>query len=386
MNNRYCSFLNRGGCLKSGSRIGVVFPFNEVNAGVFQNAGLFWAKRNYGFETEVFAPEQFRGLYFSADKFNIITNLPYTSYDEVARWEPNAISKKKLNTWFTPGAINFIKHRSQSYLPALMFHSIPPKLRSDWKTSKYLVRSGILSECKASFADLNHMYVNNFFFGDALYTNLANLQQEKKDLKKYFQYSFTNLYNLILTGEINFMTSSNENLIGELEKAHTPPELQIAMDFISARKNTIFLRTRNIDNSVRFQNTPAKAMAQLINLLLNEGVSVINSGVPASNLGITHENYLEYSHNLSISLEMQIASMATFVMQTAWAGLFTAFATLNKNLITFQNEWSVHNLIEPVSLLESRKKIGMKDIPLGDSFALDKLNLSISTNKIMSSF
>ena len=73
-------------------------------------------------------------------------------------------------------------------------------------------------------------------------------------------------------------------------------------------------------------------------------------------------------------------------MQTAWAGLFTAFATLNKNLITFQNEWSVHNLIKPVSLLEARKRIGMKDIPLGNTFALDKLNLSISMNKIMSNF
>jgi hypothetical protein len=227
------------------------------------------------------------------------------------------------------------------------------------------------------------MYDYNLFFGDGAYTNLATLKQEKKDLQNCFQYQFTNLYNLILTGEINFMTSNNNDSINELE---SPSEIQIAMDFISERKYTIFLRTRNIDNSVRFQNTPARELVQLINLLLNEGVSVINSGVPAFNLGITHENYFEYSHNLPISLEMKIASMATFIMQTAWAGLFTAFATLNKNLITFQNEWSVHNLIEPVSLLESRKMIGMKDIPLGDSFALDKLNLSISMNKIMSSF
>ena len=372
--------------MKPRSRIGVVFPFNEVNAAVFQNAGLFWAKRKYGCETEVFAPEQFRGLYFSVDKFNTITKLPYSNYGEVAKWEPNEISKKKLKTWFTPGALNFIKHRSLNYLPASVFHSIPPEFRSDWKTSKYLVRSGILSECKSSFAEPNHMYAHNFFFGDGIYTNLANLQQEKKDLKNYFQYSFTNLYNLILTGEINFMVSNNKNLISKSENAPPPPELQIAIDFISARKNTIFLRTRNINNSVRFQNAPARELVQLINLLLNEGVSVINSGVPAFNLGITHENYFEFSHNLPISLEMQIASMATFIMQTAWAGLFTAFATLNKNLITFQKEWSVHNLIEPVSLLESRKRIGMKDIPLGDTFALDKLNLSISMNKIMSSF
>jgi hypothetical protein len=369
--------------LKPRSRIGVVFPFNEVNAAVFQNAGLFWAKRKYGCETEVFAPEQFRGLYFSVDKFNTITKLPYSNYGEVAKWEPNEISKKKLKTWFTPGALNFIKHRSLNYLPASVFHSIPLELRSDWKTTKYLVRSGIYSKCKSSFANSNHMYDYNLFFGDGAYTNLATLKQEKKDLQNCFQYQFTNLYNLILTGEINFMTSNNNDSINELE---SPSEIQIAMDFISARKNVIFLRTRNYDNSVRFQNAPVKDLAKLINLLLNEGVSVINSGVPASNLGISHENYLEYSHNLSISREMQIASMATFIMQTAWAGLFTAFATLNKNLITFQNEWSVHNLIKPISLLEAREKIGIKDIPLGDNFASDKLNLSISMDKIMSSF
>ena len=359
--------------------IGVVFPFNEVNAGVFQNAGLWAAKKNFGVETTIYTPNQFRGLYFAVDKISEILPLPYQSYQEVAEYEPNSISRNEIATYFSKGTINYLHHRSLELLPASIFHSIPARVRADYKSRRFLVKSGILESSRKSFYSVNSQD-NSLFLGDALYYDLAKFEQRRKNLKEYFQYSFENLYNMILAGNINHGMD-----ITQLDQSSIKSELDFLQKF-GSKSPKIFLRTRNINSSVRFQNARAPELRELVRELLKNGFIVINSGVPAVSLDIDHDNYLEYSHNLSIATEMYLANHCNYVMQTAWAGLFTAFASFKKPLITFNEEWSLANIEKSVSLLEARREIGMKDIQLGVSFAADKDSITNSVRKIVSNW
>ncbi len=356
--------------------IGVVFPFNEVNAGVFQNAGLWCAKTNFGLETTAYSPGQFRGLYFAAEKVVEICPLPFSSYQEVAEYEPNSISRTKFSTWFSRGMVNYLKHQSLETLPAALFHSLPYRLRSDYKTTKYLVRSGILELTQQNFYS-NNASKTSLFLGDGLYFNMAKNEKHRKNLTQYFQYSFENLYNMIASHHLNQM-----GYIADSEKLQIVRPLEF-LQRIPKNSPKIFLRTRNINSSVRFQNAPVPELRDLVNKLLSEGIVVVNSGVPAANLNLNHENYLEFSHNLPISAEMYLAEKFDYVMQTAWAGAFTAFASFVKPLITFNEEWSQRNIVEPVSLLKARDLVGIKDIQLGVNFADNRESVDKSFQKII---
>ncbi|CAN2170583.1 hypothetical protein MCEMRH37_00037 [Candidatus Nanopelagicaceae bacterium] len=361
------------------SSVGLVFPFNEVNAAVFQNAGLWAAKRNFGVETTIYTPNQFRGLYFSVDKILEILPLPFRTYQEVSEHEPNTISKKEISTWLSKGSVNYLHHKTLEMLPANVFHALPAWLRSDYKTNKYLNRSGILRMTSQNFYSYNPR-ASSKFLGDGLYFNLAKYEKKKKNLREYFQYSFENLYEMISSQNINYgspLTDSEASVID------TP------LDFLSRVKYDtpkIFLRTRNINSSVSFQNAPVPELTAVVNELLRNGFVVINSGVPAASLGISDENYLEYSHNLPIETEMKLANKCDYVMQTAWAGLFTAFASFHKPLITFSEEWSLTNILKPVSLLKARERIGIKDIQLGMNFAKNQNSVVKSVEKIVASW
>lgn len=360
--------------------VGVVFPFNEVNAGVFQNAGLWAAKKNFGLETTVYAPNQFRGLYFAADKVLEISPLPYCSYQEVSEHEPNTISKNDVSTWFSKGTVNYLHHKSLEMLPASIFHALPSRVRSDYKTSKYLVESGILKLARQNFYS-NNSRDNSCFLGDGLYFDLAKFKKKRKNLTAYFQYSFENLYNMIISKNINY----GEGEIAQSENLLIETPLKFLQQFGSDSPK-IFLRTRNINSSVRFQNAPVSELQGLVKELLRNGFVVINSGVPVAGLNIDDNNYFEYSHNLSIATEMHLANHCDYVMQTAWAGLFTAFASFNKPLITFNEEWSSTNIVKPVSLLKARNMIGIKDIELGVSFAESEDSIKSSVRKIISNW
>jgi len=357
----------------------LVFPFNEVNAGVFQNAGLYAAKKNFGSETTVYSPNQFRGLYFAVDNIIDINLDPYHTYKEVAEFEPNSISKKDLSTWFSKGTINYLHHVSLGMLPANLYHALPMYMRSDYKTRKYLVKSGIFEITKKDYYSTNPRE-SSIFYGAGLYLNLAKFEKNKKNLNQYFQYSFVNLYDMITSRNINYVGS-----IIESQHLLIESPLQFLKQFKS-NSPKIFLRTRNINSSVSFQNAPILELTRLVQELLNHGLVVINSGCPASHLNIKNNNYLEFSHNLPIATEMYLANYCDYVMQTAWSGLFTAYASFNKPLITFDNEWSLSNLVKPISLLEARKNIGIRDIDISATFSRTRYSIGDSTRKIISNW
>lgn len=361
--------------------VGVVFPFNEVNAGVFQNAGLWAAKDNFGVETTAYSPNQFRGLYFAVDKFIEINPLPYSKYQEVAEYEPNTISRKDAKTWLSKGTFNYVHHRALEMLPDYLFHSLPKRIRSDYKTRKYLVDSGVLELTRRNFYSCNSPD-KSIFLGDAFYFDMAKFEYHRKNLKNYFQYSFENLYNMI---KANVLNNVGEGEVSLSELMLIKPPLKF-LEAFSLSNPKIFLRTRNINSSVRFQNAPVSELQGLVKALLKQGFVVINSGVPVARLNIEDDKYFEFSHNLPIQTEMYLANNCDYVMQTAWAGLFTSFASFNKPLITFSEEWSLTNIPKPVSLLGARRIVGIKDIDLGVNFAENDESIKRSVAKIVSNW
>lgn len=359
-------------------RIGLVFPFNEVNAGVFQNAGLWAAKQKYGISTSVYTPRHFEALYFATDEIITISPLPYHTYGEVGKHEPNIISKKNISTWLTKGTLNYFHHKLLELAPTDIFHALPPIVRSDYKTRKFLIKSGILDLCEANFYS-NNPKNSSAFLGDCLYFNLAEFKKIRKNLTEYFQYSFENLEKMILAKNIYFGVREFNNYELPLEET--------ALNFLRNFNPSIpkiFLRTRNISNSVSFQNAPRSELRILIQELLNQDFVILHAGVPTLSLGIEHQNYLEFNHNLSLGGEMDLANKCDYIMTTAWAGLFTAFASFHKPLITFDQEWSLSNLKNPVSLLKARNMIGIKDINIGRIRNQDNKYIKSLANVIVS--
>lgn len=198
------------------------------------------------------------------------------------------------------------------------------------------------------------------FLGTTSYTNPANMEKIAWDLKKQFQVSFQNLYNQISSGALAVFSPYDE----------IPSKDDVIMkeffSFIKKQEITIFLRTRNLRNSIAIHNASKEKLKPVINYLLENGISVVNSGTPPVSLGIDNLKYFELDHSYPVDLELSLALKCDYVMNSAWAGLFVAVATLNTSLITFDKEWSVLNLTTPISILDARARIGLRDLNLMD--------------------
>ena len=342
-------------------RAGLVYAFSEANHAVFQNAGIWKLKRDFDIETWAYAPREYAGLYWSAKKTFVISPAPYEFSGEIQRFSLNPVSRSSPKSWFTRGGYHFLKREILKRLPAPLFHSLPPFFRHDYKSKRYLFKSGVYDFCK------NHFEKNSplgRFLGTTLYTDPSNLSKFKMDLTKHFQISFQNLSEQIESGvfadfRLDRLALTESQLLS----------VDKILQFIEDRENPIFLRTRNIDNPVSFQNANPLELKPIVEFLLGCGVCIVNSGIPPVKLEIEHENYLEVSHNLPVETELAIAQKFPLVMQSAWAGLFTAISTLNTSLVTFDEEWSIRNLPTPISLMGARQSAGKRDLSLGVSLS-----------------
>jgi len=353
--------------------LGVVHGFSEANQAVFQNAGLWKIKRDHGTLTWAYAPSEYLGLFWSADYRKLISPSPYASPAEVYKTQVSSVARRKPSTWFSSGARNHLRNVILGQLPASIYHKLPLGLKYDYKSRKFLIESGVYSLCQQNFFAENHnQREDSRFIGTGAYTNIPELRNLRFNLENHFQVNFEILRDQIAQASLAPFGSEY------LARNKTSLTQDSVASFLKWRQNSngggggvIFLRTRNIQNNVAFQNAKPGFLQPIVLRLLSEGISVVNSGVPPMPLAITHEQYLEFSHELSVDIELSLAAESDFVMNTAWAGLFTAVSTLSCKLITFDAEWSVHNLLNPVSLLEARRESGMKDIVLGDSIYTD---------------
>lgn len=356
---------------------GLVYAFSEANHAVFQNAGIWKLKRDLDIQTWVYAPREYAGLYWSAEKILVISPAPYEFSGEIQRFSLNPISRFSPKSWFTSGGYHFIKREILKRLPAHLFHALPLSFRHDYKSKRYLFESGVYDFCRTHFEKNS---LSGKFIGTSMYTDPSNFSKFRMDLTRHFQISFENLREQIESGVFADFRLDRVALT-QSEKL----SVEKILEFVNYREKAVFLRTRNIDNQVNFQNANPLELKPLIEFLLNCGVCIVNSGIPPVRLGIEHENYLELSHDLPVETELAIAQKFPLVMQSAWAGLFTAVSTLNTSLITFDEEWSTKNLPTPISLMGARRSAGKKDLILGKRLS-QKRPVELIGSEIMSLF
>jgi hypothetical protein len=346
--------------LSNSKKVGVVYAFSEANHAVFQNAGAWKLERDFGVRTWAYAPREYQALFWSAEKIFQISPTPYKFSHEIQESQLNLVSRRSIRSWISAGSYHYFKGWIMDFLPAKMFHMLPVSFRHDYKSKQFLFNSGIYKLCKMHFE--RNAPRESEFLGTTFYTNPSDFVKNKRDLNEHFQISFQNLSDQIQSG-----TFANFEIDSVFLQKNEKTCVKEVLEFVHSHGNVLFLRTRNVNNNVRFQNADPAQLAPIIQYLLDKEISIIHSGTPPIRLEIQHPNYLEVPHSLPVGTELALALECDAVMQSAWAGLFTAVATLKTSLITFDEEWSMVNLPNPISLMDARKSAGMQDLTLGSA-------------------
>jgi hypothetical protein len=356
-------------------KINILFPFDELNAAAFQNAGIFTLQQLpifKNFEFICHGPEEFRHLYFHADNYISISPLPYSEYKEVMNWKYGRklescdfLKQHRFFLKITKGVYFRIHSYKASFLhglPPKIYHKLPANVKFFGRQRKYLLRSGVYKKYRNSVRDEKSIGTGMYFD-----YNLG-IGLRAHDESTNFYHNFKALESMILA---DALIPSSEILarartVKELN-SEQKNDLERISKFISKNSKTIFLRTRN--KAVAQEHNPSILLLKKhVLALLAEGFCVVNTGVPCSNLNIQHPNYTEVSHDLPPILAMSMAIQANYIMTTASADLFTGWAQLNVPLITFGEEWSVEHMYPTVSLLSARASVRINDINLEPEF------------------
>lgn len=351
-------------------RLAISFPFSEINAAVFQNAGIYLHQKVYGNQIAAYSPQEFLGCYFHANEVHEIVPTTFDNYSEVSNYRLSTFSRNDFTSWFGAQLPNYLYQTFLSKLSPKLFHLLPAFFQADYKMRKYLHQSGIyrfvVTTCKEFGEE---------FLGATSYFDLATMTQLKCDSKEAFRVHFRNLQKMILEGGIQ----STQNRAEFFQKWQSNPRISMiqlsdfkaAKEFIGSGEKVFFVRTRNISGTASVHNTNLTMLRFVILEALRNGHKVVSSGTPAPRLDIKHPSYFEFSHNLPVVVQQFLAEKCDRIVTSAEAGLFTAWAATDLPLITFGREWSVTNLTAELSLLEARRTLGLKDFSIGDGTDLD---------------
>lgn len=351
----------------------LIFPFSEINAAVFQNAAIFLNNKKTGNEFTVYAPTELIGCYFHANTINEIESQSFQNYSTVSRYSLKPFSKSQPKSWLSSQVLNHLHQRVLHSLPVPIFHFLPEYFRSDYKSRKFLFKSGIYKSIKAISKNLDHD-----FLGTGQYKNLATMQNFSFDQSDYFKNHFRNLELMIMSGGLQ-NSSSRQNFTNRWLKSLSRKDIDYfdflnIENFISKNNKVVFIRTRNISGSASIHNTDVDMLENLVKELLKNGYSVISSGTPTFSLCVKDSHYLEASHNLPVVVQQYLASQCFKTVTSAEAGLFTAWASSDMPLVTFGEEWSMTNLHDKISLLDARLKVGVIDSSIGNGNNTEVIN------------
>jgi hypothetical protein len=354
--------------------IGLVFPFNEVNAAVFQNVAIW----NYKFCNQeidvkfiVYGPEDFRGLYFWADEYIAISPLPYQSYVDVASLEPSFISKRDIRTWFSSGSLNYLHHKILEILPSFIYHSLPLYIKADVKTRYFLSKSGLILYIKRNAKIVG---VDRFIDWTS-YREFGTFEPKRKNLNQYFLEAFESLSLMTFSAgrsadgvkkimPINFDQQILASYATDSDLLNS--DLVKISELVKAKKRMIYLRTRNNPSKggSSIHNANPQKLEPLVYELISSGYVVLNSGNPPMRLNIVSNNYLELNRISNIDIEFSIARHCEYVVTSAAAGLFVGWAATDLPLATFDDEWSLTNLSVSISIAKARKSAGLIHVDL----------------------
>jgi len=349
-------------------RYALIFPFSEVNTAVFQNAGIYALKKLGISHVTVHSPKEFFACYFHSDSLVEISKLPYQNYGEVSNYRFRDFKRREMGTWFSPQLPNYIFERFQQSLSASNFHRLPAFLKADYKSRKYLFKSGIYREVKKQEKNRK-----THFLGTSNYLDLSNLEKYRCDINEAMFRNFENLCQMIQDGSVLKINQIESLPISERggggdSEFENQRLINNAEEFINLNSKVAYIRTRNIEGQAAVHNSNPKKLRLLVETLLSMGWAVLNTGTPTIELNISDSKYLEFHHNLSIGTQFYLANKCHARVMSAESGLFVAWAATEIPLVLIGEEWSVRNLRSPISLIESRRLIGIRDQLLDEDF------------------
>lgn len=360
----------------------VVFPFDELNASVFQNTAIWMLKKHkvYSGKYIVHGPEAFRDIYFHADEYRVLPQLPYSDYKEVMDYNDRELLSKNfenLNTFqkviVKTHLIGIdVKEAILSRIPAVFYHRMPFWITSFGRSRKFLYKSGIYYQVKKATS-------GSAFLGKASYFDFNNLTPLKgQNEGPYFQAAFQSLRSMVLEGGLYSQSEIDSRALTAISTLNHEELMNYKKirKFIKTNQNLILIRTRN-KKVATVHNAPVDKLSKLVTTLLNDGYSVINVGAPCSPLPVVHAGYLEVSHSLPPVVLMSLALEIGTVITSAGGDLYTGWAAFPGRLFTFDSEWSTYALNPPISISNARKQIGIQDIDI-EAFLADNDYLSIS--------
>lgn len=343
---------------------GLVFPFSELNTAVFQNAAIYHRILTNGDAFAIFAPTEILGCYFHSSQQNPLRKLPFQNYHEVSNYVLKPSYRHKPWTWFTGQAPNYAWQKMTQRLPSSLIPIIPPYLLADYKMRRYLFRSGIYTEAKrwckrhnlkflgsAHNLDIESMLPSskiNTINWDLRFNQLARMVQNKGTLNHH-------LLSMQFYLSSNFLSSKDKLVMQSIES------------FLEKGLPVVWIRTRNILGPAAIHNTDPDFLLTIVSFFLKQGFSIICTGTPSIKLDLRTNNFFQLDYDLPVVVQQFFAARCKYVVTSAEAGLFTAWAVTEIPLVTFGTEWSVTNTKSKTSLLESRRRIGIYDLNLGEA-------------------
>ncbi len=335
-----------------------MFPFSEINAAVFQNAAIFLRTSSSSDDFHVFCPPEIMSLYFHAKEITPVYPPGMENYSEVSNYSLPPFRKHDPRTWYSPQILNFLWQKSINVFPKNLYSALPESWTADYKMRRFLFRNGLYAKCKAQVGQ------GVVFLGTARHLDLASMKRFQKPGHVPWDVYFENLFQMIIGQGVSSSLDREKFHLKWLQAREEVRQLDlfhVMQDFIHEHKNVVFLRTRNISGAASVHNTNLSFLSDLVHNLLVEGFAVLSSGTPPMQLPIDHSRYLEIHHNLPIASQQEIAKKCDYIITSAEAGLFTAWASTDLPLVTFGSEWSISNTKKGISLLSARKEIGLSD-------------------------
>lgn len=336
------------------------FDWEEVNASVFKNAQIYALKKsgkNLN-KIAVLVPENFAYLYKDADIVFTISKKTLKNF---------GIDEYRNVLEYTPQKDNIFVHRMNRLVSFLIkffndgyLNKIIGTFYQSSRQKKFYIQNGLekLLVDKVTKGNSNAKYhrTNDFY-------DIAKDIYYTYDIEKHFIRQFNYLFNMI-----NDKNLYNADFDIKILKEY--PEVE---QYYMHKGKKILLRTRNFKRKATAHNSKEKILYSLISELLkqDEDLMVLNLGLPILKLNINNSRYIEIDHNMSFSSELSLCQESNFCIMTAEAGLFTAYAASNINIVQYDNEWIPLNSNDfwspeetPVELFEARRNIGMRDLDI----------------------
>jgi len=121
-------------------------------------------------------------------------------------------------------------------------------------------------------------------------------------------------------------------------------------------EKTFVFVSRNFKNKNISANTTVMYpdCEKMLQYLTNNGIKIINFGLPPTNFNINNENYVEISDKLTNEEFISLVNLSNGLLMFLWAGAFVTHLSTNADLFALAKSYA--DIIRGIPLLDGRKE------------------------------